>query len=430
MIDINMIRTNKELVKENIKKKFQDQKLPLVDEVEELDKKFRALKQEVDNLRSLRNTLSGKIPLLMKEKKLEEVEKIKSEVKANNEKISANEKEIDELSLKIKKIMLTIPNFIDKSVPIGKDDSQNVEIERFGEPKVPDFEVPYHADILTKIGGLDKDSAGRTSGTGFYYLIGDAARLHSAMLSYARDYMIDHGFTYCIPPFMIKSDVVDGVMSFAEMDAMMYKIEGEDLYLIGTSEHSMIGRFKGQLISENDLPITMTSYSPCFRKEGGAHGLEERGVYRVHQFEKQEMIVLCKPEESMDWYNKMWKFTVEVFRNMDIPVRTLECCSGDLADLKVKSCDIEAWSPRQKKYFEVGSCSTLGDAQARRLGIRAKGEKGNYFLHTLNNTVLASPRGLIALLENNVQKDGSVLIPKVLQPYMGGKTKIEPKKKK
>ena len=430
MIDINIIRTNKELVKENIKKKFQDQKLPLVDEVEELDKKFRALKQEVDNLRSLRNTLSGKIPLLMKEKKLEEVEKIKSEVKANNEKISANEKEIDELSLKIKKIMLTIPNFIDKSVPIGKDDSQNVEIERFGEPIVPDFEVSYHADILTNIGGLDKDSAGRTSGTGFYYLIGDAARLHSAMLSYARDYMIDHGFTYCIPPFMIKSDVVDGVMSFAEMDAMMYKIEGEDLYLIGTSEHSMIGRFKGQLISENELPITMTSYSPCFRKEGGAHGLEERGVYRVHQFEKQEMIVLCKPEESMDWYNKMWKFTVEVFRNMDIPVRTLECCSGDLADLKVKSCDIEAWSPRQKKYFEVGSCSTLGDAQARRLGIRAKGEKGNYFLHTLNNTVLASPRGLIALLENNVQKDGSVLIPKVLQPYMGGKTKIEPKKKK
>ena len=430
MIDINMIRTNKELVKENIKKKFQDQKLPLVDEVEELDKKFRALKKEVDNLRSLRNTLSGKIPLLMKEKKLDEVEKIKSEVKANNEKISANEKEIDELSLKIKKIMLTIPNFIDKSVPIGKDDSQNVEIERFGEPIVPDFEVPYHADILTKIGGLDKDSAGRTSGTGFYYLIGDAARLHSAMLSYARDYMIDHGFTYCIPPFMIKSDVVDGVMSFAEMDAMMYKIEGEDLYLIGTSEHSMIGRFKGQLISENELPITMTSYSPCFRKEGGAHGLEERGVYRVHQFEKQEMIVLCKPEESMDWYNKMWQFTVEVFRNMDIPVRTLECCSGDLADLKVKSCDIEAWSPRQKKYFEVGSCSTLGDAQARRLGIRAKGEKGNYFLHTLNNTVLASPRGLIALLENNVQKDGSVLIPKVLQSYMGGKTKIEPKKKK
>ena len=430
MIDINIIRTNKELVKENIKKKFQDQKLPLVDEVEELDKKFRALKKEVDNLRSLRNTLSGKIPLLMKEKKLDEVEKIKSEVKANNEKISANEKEIDELSLKIKKIMLTIPNFIDKSVPIGKDDSQNVEIERFGEPIVPDFEVPYHADILTKIGGLDKDSAGRTSGTGFYYLIGDAARLHSAMLSYARDYMIDHGFTYCIPPFMIKSDVVDGVMSFAEMDAMMYKIEGEDLYLIGTSEHSMIGRFKGQLISENELPITMTSYSPCFRKEGGAHGLEERGVYRVHQFEKQEMIVLCKPEESMDWYNKMWQFTVEVFRNMDIPVRTLECCSGDLADLKVKSCDIEAWSPRQKKYFEVGSCSTLGDAQARRLGIRAKGEKGNYFLHTLNNTVLASPRGLIALLENNVQKDGSVLIPKVLQSYMGGKTKIEPKKKK
>ena len=426
MIDINLIRTNKELVKENIKKKFQDEKLPLVDEVEELDKQNRALKQECDTLRASRNTLSTEIGKLMREKKVDEANKIKEQVKANNDRIAEIEKEIEVVEEKIRKIMLTIPNIIDKSVPIGKDDSENVEIERFGEPVVPDYEIPYHADILERIGGLDKESAGRTSGTGFYYLIGDAARLHEAMIAYGRDYMIEQGFTYCIPPFMIRSDVVNGVMSFAEMEAMMYKIEGEDLYLVGTSEHSMIGKFKGQIINEKDLPIRMTSYSPCFRKEGGSHGLEERGLYRVHQFEKQEMIVICKPEESMDYYNKMWQYTVNVFRNLDIPVRTLECCSGDLADLKVKSCDVEAWSPRQKKYFEVGSCSTLGDAQARRLGIRAKGEKGNYFLHTLNNTVLASPRALIALLENNLQADGSIKIPKVLQAYMGGKTEILP----
>ena len=426
MIDINLIRTNKELVKENIKKKFQDEKLPLVDEVEELDKQNRALKQECDTLRASRNTLSTEIGKLMREKKVDEANKIKEQVKANNDRIAEIEKEIEVVEEKIRKIMLTIPNIIDKSVPIGKDDSENVEIERFGEPVVPDYEIPYHADILERIGGLDKESAGRTSGTGFYYLMGDAARLHEAMIAYGRDYMIEQGFTYCIPPFMIRSDVVNGVMSFAEMDAMMYKIEGEDLYLVGTSEHSMIGKFKGQIINEKDLPIRMTSYSPCFRKEGGSHGLEERGLYRVHQFEKQEMIVICKPEESMDYYHKMWQYTVNVFRNLDIPVRTLECCSGDLADLKVKSCDVEAWSPRQKKYFEVGSCSTLGDAQARRLGIRAKGEKGNYFLHTLNNTVLASPRALIALLENNLQADGSIKIPKVLQAYMGGKTEILP----
>ena len=426
MIDINLIRTNKELVKENIKKKFQDEKLPLVDEVEELDKQNRALKQECDTLRASRNTLSTEIGKLMREKKVDEANKIKEQVKANNDRIAEIEKEIEVVEEKIRKIMLTIPNIIDKSVPIGKDDSENVEIERFGEPVVPDYEIPYHADILERIGGLDKESAGRTSGTGFYYLMGDAARLHEAMIAYGRDYMIEQGFTYCIPPFMIRSDVVNGVMSFAEMDAMMYKIEGEDLYLVGTSEHSMIGKFKGQIINEKDLPIRMTSYSPCFRKEGGSHGLEERGLYRVHQCEKQEMIVICKPEESMDYYNKMWQYTVNVFRNLDIPVRTLECCSGDLADLKVKSCDVEAWSPRQKKYFEVGSCSTLGDAQARRLGIRAKGEKGNYFLHTLNNTVLASPRALIALLENNLQADGSIKIPKVLQAYMGGKTEILP----
>ena len=426
MIDINLIRTNKELVKENIKKKFQDEKLPLVDEVEELDKQNRALKQECDALRASRNTLSTEIGKLMREKKVDEANKIKEQVKANNDRIAEIEKEIEVVEEKIRKIMLTIPNIIDKSVPIGKDDSENVEIERFGEPVVPNYEIPYHADILERIGGLDKESAGRTSGTGFYYLMGDAARLHEAMIAYGRDYMIEQGFTYCIPPFMIRSDVVNGVMSFAEMEAMMYKIEGEDLYLVGTSEHSMIGKFKGQIINEKDLPIRMTSYSPCFRKEGGSHGLEERGLYRVHQFEKQEMIVICKPEESMDYYNKMWKYTVNVFRNLDIPVRTLECCSGDLADLKVKSCDVEAWSPRQKKYFEVGSCSTLGDAQARRLGIRAKGEKGNYFLHTLNNTVLASPRALIALLENNLQADGSIKIPKVLQAYMGGKTEILP----
>lgn len=430
MIDINLIRTNKELVKENIKKKFQDEKLPLVDEVEALDKQNRALKQEVDNLRASRNSLSEQIGKLMREKKVAEANKIKETVKKNNERISEIEKEEEVISEKIKKIMMTIPNIIDKSVPIGKDDSENVEIERFGEPKVPNFEIPYHADILKRFNGLDKESAGRTSGNGFYYLMGDPARLVSAMINYARDYMIEKGFIYCIPPFMIRSDVVNGVMSFAEMDAMMYKIEGEDLYLIGTSEHSMIGKFKNQILNEKELPITMTSYSPCFRKEVGAHGIEERGIYRVHQFEKQEMIVICKPEESMEWYNKMWSYTVEIFRNMNIPVRTLECCSGDLADLKVKSCDVEAWSPRQKKYFEVGSCSTLGDAQARRLGIRVKGEKGNYYAHTLNNTVLASTRALIALLENNLQADGSVLVPEVLQKYMGGKKVIVPVDKK
>ena len=430
MIDINLIRTNKELVKENIKKKFQDEKLPLVDEVEALDKQNRALKQEVDNLRASRNSLSEQIGKLMREKKVAEANKIKETVKKNNERIAEIEKEEEVISEKIKKIMMTIPNIIDKSVPIGKDDSENVEIERFGEPKVPNFEIPYHADILKRFNGLDKESAGRTSGNGFYYLMGDPARLVSAMINYARDYMIEKGFIYCIPPFMIRCDVVNGVMSFAEMDAMMYKIEGEDLFLIGTSEHSMIGKFKNQIINEKELPITMTSYSPCFRKEVGAHGIEERGIYRVHQFEKQEMIVICKPEESMEWYNKMWSYTVEIFRNMNIPVRTLECCSGDLADLKVKSCDVEAWSPRQKKYFEVGSCSTLGDAQARRLGIRVKGEKGNYYAHTLNNTVLASTRALIALLENNLQADGSVLVPEVLQKYMGGKKVIVPVDKK
>ncbi len=428
MIDINLIRTNKELVKENIRKKFQDQKLPLVDEVEEMDKKLRAIKKEGDELRASRNALSSKIGLLMREKKIEEANQIKEQVKKNNERIAEIEKEEEVLAEKIKKDMMTIPNIIDASVPVGKDDSENVENERFGEPRVPDFEVPYHADILDSINGLDKESAGRTSGTGFYYLMGNAARLHEAMIAYGRDYMINQGFTYAIPPFMIRSDVVNGVMSFAEMEAMMYKIEGEDLYLVGTSEHSMIGKFKGQILTEQELPITMTSYSPCFRKEGGAHGLEERGLYRVHQFEKQEMIVICKPEDSMKWYEKMWKYTVDIFRNLNIPVRTLECCSGDLADLKVKSCDVEAWSPRQKKYFEVGSCSNLGDAQARRLGIRAKGENGTYLLHTLNNTVLASPRALIAFLENNVQKDGSILVPKALQPYMGGQEKLMPRK--
>jgi len=429
MIDINLIRTNKDLVKENIKKKFQDEKLPLVDEVEALDKQARALKAEGDNLRASRNTLSSQIGALMREKKLAEAENIKEQVRRNNERIAETEKLSAELDEKIKKIMMTIPNIIDSSVPIGKDDSENVEIQRFGDPVVPNFEIPYHADILDSFCALDKESAGRTSGNGFYYLMGDGARLVSAMLSYARDFMINKGFTYCIPPFMIRGDVVNGVMSFAEMDAMMYKIEGEDLYLIGTSEHSMIGKFKGQLIPEKDLPLTLTSYSPCFRKEVGAHGIEERGIYRVHQFEKQEMVVLCKPEDSMAWYNKMWSFSVELFRSLNIPVRTLECCSGDLADLKVKSCDIEAWSPRQQKYFEVCSCSTLGDAQARRLGIRAKGENGNYFLHTLNNTVLASTRALIALLENNLQEDGSVLVPKPLQMYMGGKEVLVPIKK-
>lgn len=428
MIDINIIRTNPDLVKENIKKKFQDQKLVLVDEVVELDKKNRALKQEGDDLRAKRNKLSSQIGALMREKKFDEVDAIKAEVKKEADRIVEIEAEQGKLAEEIKTRMMVIPNIIDSSVPIGKDDTCNVEVQRFGEPVVPPYEIPYNADILNAVGGLDKESAGRTSGNGFYYLIGDIARLHEAMIAYSRDYMINQGFTYCIPPFMIHSDVVTGVMSFAEMDAMMYKIEGEDLYLIGTSEHSMIGRFKDQIIKEEELPITMTSYSPCFRKEGGAHGLEERGIYRVHQFEKQEMIVLCKAEESMDWYNKMWQYTVDVFRNLEIPVRQLECCSGDLADLKVKSCDIEAWSPRQQKYFEVGSCSTLGDAQARRLNIRAKGKDGTYLVNTLNNTVLASPRAIIAFIENHYQEDGSITIPECLRPYMGGISKIERKK--
>ena len=442
MIDIKLIRDNPDLVKENIKKKFQDEKLAMVDEVRDLDDQVRKAKQEGDALRSKRNTISKEIGGLMgRMKKAEstgdtaEAEKLKAEIDAKKDEVEAGSRRLEELEKieeelgeKITKIMMIIPNIIDESVPIGKDDSENVENEKFGEPVVPSFEVPYHADILEKIGGLDKDAAGRTSGNGFYYLVGDAARLHSAMLSFARDFMIDKGFTYCIPPFMIRSNVVKGVMSFKEMEAMMYKIEGEDLYLIGTSEHSMIGRFQGQLIEEDSLPQCLTSYSPCFRKEVGSHGIEERGVYRVHQFEKQEMVVLCKPEESMEWYNKMWRYTVDFFRALDVPVRTLECCSGDLADLKVKSCDVEAWSPRQQKYFEVGSCSTLGDAQARRLGIRTKGENGTYLVHTLNNTVLATPRGLIAVLENNVNEDGSIRIPKALQPYMGGKTVIEPKK--
>lgn len=429
MIDINLIRNNPELVKENIKKKFQDEKLSMVDKVIDLDKKARALQQEGDDLRAKRNSYSSQIGAMMREKQIDKANELKNIVKANNERIENIDLQLQELNEEIKSIMMKIPNIIADDVPVGRDDSENVELEKFGDPIVPDYEIPYHADILESINGLDKESAGRTSGTGFYYLMGDAARLHEAMIAYGRDYMIDQGFTYCIPPFMIRSDVVNGVMSFAEMEAMMYKIENEDLFLVGTSEHSMIGKFKGQIISEQDLPIKMTSYSPCFRKEGGAHGLEERGLYRVHQFEKQEMIVICKPEDSMDYYNKMWKYTVDIFRNLEIPVRTLECCSGDLADLKVKSCDVEAWSPRQKKYFEVGSCSTLGDAQARRLGIRAKGEKGTYFLHTLNNTVLASPRALIAFLENNLQADGSIKIPAVLQPYMGGKTSIIPKQK-
>ena len=429
MIDINLIRNNPELVKENIKKKFQDEKLPMVDKVIDLDKKARALQQEGDDLRAKRNSYSSQIGAMMREKQIDKANELKNIVKANNERIENIDLQLQELNEEIKSIMMKIPNIIADDVPVGRDDSENVELEKFGDPIVPDYEIPYHADILESINGLDKESAGRTSGTGFYYLMGDAARLHEAMIAYGRDYMIDQGFTYCIPPFMIRSDVVNGVMSFAEMEAMMYKIENEDLFLVGTSEHSMIGKFKGQIISEQDLPIKMTSYSPCFRKEGGAHGLEERGLYRVHQFEKQEMIVICKSEDSMDYYNKMWKYTVDIFRNLEIPVRTLECCSGDLADLKVKSCDVEAWSPRQKKYFEVGSCSTLGDAQARRLGIRAKGEKGTYFLHTLNNTVLASPRALIAFLENNLQADGSIKIPAVLQPYMGGKTSIIPKQK-
>ncbi|MCM1101050.1 MAG: serine--tRNA ligase [Acetatifactor muris] len=440
MIDIKFLRENPDLVKENIKKKFQDDKLPLVDEVIALDAESRKAKQEADDLRASRNRISKEIGGLMGQiKKAEaagnteeasakkaEAETRKAEVEAGAKRLAELEVLEGELSEKVTAIMMKIPNIIDPSVPVGKDDSENVEIQKYGDPVVPGFEVPYHADILDRICGLDKEAAGRTSGNGFYYLIGDAARIHSAMISYARDFMIDKGFTYCIPPFMIRSSVVNGVMSFAEMEAMMYKIEGEDLYLIGTSEHSMIGKFKGQIVEEKSLPITMTSYSPCFRKEVGAHGMEERGVYRVHQFEKQEMVVLCKPEDSMEWYDKMWSFTVEFFRSLNVPVRTLECCSGDLADLKVKSCDVEAWSPRQQKYFEVGSCSTLGDAQARRLGIRTKGENGTYFVHTLNNTVLATPRGLIAFLENNVREDGSIFIPEALRSYMGGKSEILP----
>ncbi len=428
MIDIKLIRENKELVKENIKKKFQDEKLVIVDEIYELDTEYRNVKLNMDEKRAYKNKLSSEIGALMRDKKIDEANKIKNEVSSMNDEIENLTKREEELSKIIKEKMMVIPNIIADSVPIGKDDSENVEVEKFGDPVVPNYEIPYHADILESINGLDKDASGRTSGNGFYYLMGDAARLSSAMLSYARDFMIDKGFIYCIPPFMIRSDVVTGVMSFSEMDAMMYKIEGEDLYLIGTSEHSMIGKFKDQIIKPESLPITMTSYSPCFRKEVGAHGIEERGIYRVHQFEKQEMIVLCEPEDSEAWYEKMWKYTVELFRSLDIPVRQLECCSGDLADLKYKSCDIEAWSPRQKKYFEVGSCSNLTDAQARRLGIRVKSDKGNYYLHTLNNTVLASTRALIALLENNYNEDGSINIPKSLQPYMGGKTKIEIKK--
>ena len=427
MLDIKFVRENKDLVKENIKKKFQDEKLPLVDEVVELDSKIRDLKTKGDNLRKERNTTSDEIGKLFKEKKVDEANNKKQRVVEINNELLDIEKEEEELSNELRSKMMVIPQMIDASVPIGKDDTENVEIERFGEPLVPDYEIPYHADICESLMGLDKDSAGRTSGNGFYFLTGDIARLHSAMLTYARDFMIGKGFTYCLPPFMIRSDVVNGVMSFKEMENMMYKIEGEDLYLIGTSEHSMIGRFKNQIIKEENLPLTLTSYSPCFRKEVGAHGLEERGLYRVHQFEKQEMVVICKMEEAMDWYNKMWSYTVEFFRSLDVPVRTLECCSGDLADLKVKSCDVEAWSPRQQKYFEVGSCSTLGDAQARRLGIKAKGENGNYLLATLNNTVVASPRGLIAVLENNYQKDGSIKIPKALRPYMGGQEIIKTK---
>ena len=425
MLDIRFLRENPEVVRQNIRNKFQDNKLPLVDEVIVLDLRNREIKQEVEALRAEKNKISKMIGACMAQGKKEEAEEYKRQVAANagrTEELSKEEKEVEE---KIKTIMMTIPNIIDPSVPIGKDDSENVELEKFGEPVVPDFEIPYHTEIMSKFNGIDLDAAGRVAGNGFYYLMGDIARLHSAMTAYARDFMIDKGFTYCIPPFMIRSNVVTGVMSFAEMENMMYKIEGEDLYLIGTSEHSMIGKFIDQMLDEEQLPQTLTSYSPCFRKEKGAHGIEERGVYRIHQFEKQEMIVVCKPEESMDWYEKMWRYTVELFRTLDIPVRQLECCSGDLADLKVKSCDVEAWSPRQKKYFEVGSCSNLGDAQARRLGIRVKGADGKkYFAHTLNNTVVAPPRMLIAFLENNLQADGSVRIPEALRPYMGGKTEI------
>ena len=428
MIDIKFLREHPDIVKQNIKNKFQDEKLPLVDEVIDFDKKYRDIILTDDKLRSERNSNSKQIGILMGQGKKDEAEILKEKVSEINSKLDENEELEKNYSAEIKSRMMRIPNIMDPSVPIGKDDSENVEVQRFGEPKVPDYEIPYHADIIERFNGLDKESAGRTSGVGFYYLIGDVARLHEAMLAYARDYMINNGFTYCIPPFMIHGDIVNGVMSFEEMDAMMYKIEGEDLYLIGTSEHSMIGRFKGQIVKEDELPIKMTSYSPCFRKEIGSHGLEERGLYRVHQFEKQEMIVLCKPEDSKAMYDKMWKLSVDLFRSWNVPVRQLDCCSGDLADLKVKSCDIEAWSPRQKKYFEVGSCSTLGDAQARRLGIRVKGEKGNYYPHTLNNTVVATPRGLIAVIENNYNEDGSVTVPEVLRPYMGGLEKIISKK--
>ena len=426
MLDMKFVRENPEIVKQNIKNKFQDHKLPLVDEVIELDREARETQQKADALRASRNSDSKMIGALMKEGKKDEAEEMKKKVAANAEELAALQEKEAQLQEKVKKIMMTIPNIIDPSVPIGKDDSENVEAERFGEPVVPDFEIPYHTDIMEKLHGIDLDSARKVAGNGFYYLMGDIARLHSAVISYARDFMIDRGFTYCIPPFMIRSNVVTGVMSFDEMDAMMYKIEGEDLYLIGTSEHSMIGKFIDTIIPETDLPQTLTSYSPCFRKEKGAHGIEERGVYRIHQFEKQEMIVVCKPEESPVWFDKLWKNTVDLFRSMDIPVRTLECCSGDLADLKVKSVDVEAWSPRQKKYFEVGSCSNLSDAQARRLKIRYKGEDGTVFAHTLNNTVVAPPRMLIAFLENNLNEDGSVNIPEALRPYMGGKTRIEP----
>ena len=428
MIDIKFLRENPDIVRENIKKKFQDAKLPLVDEVIELDAEKRATQQKADSLRASRNKLSKQIGALMGQGKKAEAEEVKAQVKAQSDELIAAEAKEKELDEKILKIMMTIPNIIDASVPVGKDDSENVEVERFGEPVVPDFPVPYHTEIMESFNGIDLDAARRVAGNGFYYLMGDIARLHSAVIAYARDFMIDRGFTYVIPPYMIRSDVVTGVMSFAEMDSMMYKIEGEDLYLVGTSEHSMIGKFIDQILPEAELPLTLTSYSPCFRKEKGAHGIEERGVYRIHQFEKQEMIVVCKPEDSMKWYDKLWKNTVDLFRSMDIPVRTLECCSGDLADLKVKSVDVEAWSPRQKKYFEVGSCSNLGDAQARRLRIRVNGENGKYLAHTLNNTVVAPPRMLIAFLENNLKADGSVRIPEALRPYMGGKEVIVPKK--
>ncbi len=429
MLDIKFVRANPDIVKENIKKKFQDDKLPLVDEVIEYDKELREAKTRVEYLRSQRNTISKQIGVLMGQGKKEEAEEAKKQVAAMADEMAALDVKEQELTEKVRKIMLVIPNIIDPSVPIGKDDSENVENEKFGEPVVPDFEIPYHVDIMETFDGIDLDAARKTSGNGFYYLKGDIARLHSAILSYARDFMIDRGFTYYVPPFMIRSSVVTGVMSFAEMENMMYKIEGEDLYLIGTSEHSMIGKFIDSILDEESLPQTLTSYSPCFRKEVGAHGIEERGVYRIHQFEKQEMIVVCKPEDSMDWYNRLWKNSVDFFRSLDIPVRTLECCSGDLADLKVKSCDVEAWSPRQKKYFEVGSCSNLGDAQARRLGIRIRNkEKGNYLAHTLNNTVVAPPRMLIAFLENNLNADGTVSIPEPLRMYMGGKDKLVPKK--